>query len=67
MIAPAKIESEVQPSADVYLGFTIVRRGEHSYVAVPGEWNRTAPVALEGASLPVIRQRIWSWWHRLLD
>jgi len=67
MIASAKVDTQEHTTLEVYLGFMVTRQGEHSYVAVPSGWNRVTPVVLEGASLPVIRKRIWSWWHRLLD
>jgi len=65
MIAPAKIETQEQAAIEVYLGFSITRRGD-SYMAIPTGWS-VAPAVLDGASLPAIRKRIWSWWHRLVD
>ncbi len=67
MIAFAKVETQEHATLEVYLGFMVTCRGENSYVAIPTGWGPVTPVILEGASLPLIRTRIWGWWHRLLD
>jgi hypothetical protein len=67
MIASAKLIAEPCRDALDYLGFTVERRGESSFVATSKDWNHNTVVTFEAASLPAIRKRIWSWWHRLLD
>jgi hypothetical protein len=67
MIAELKTKTDFPKSMDVYLGFEIIRQSDTTYVAIPRGWTHVQVTILEGRDLPLIRKRIWSWWHSLLD
>ena len=68
MIAATKPPQETQRRMlDVYLGFEIHPHGDESFVAIPAGWVHRVAVVLEARTLPILRMRIWSGWHRLLD
>ncbi len=68
MITSTNPAREAQPrTLDIYLGFEIHQHGDASFVAIPSGWVHRDAVVLEASSLPLLRMRIWNWWHRLLD
>lgn len=61
--APTDFEAVIETR----LGFEIHRNTDGSYVAIPQGWTSSDTSVLEAPTLPAMRQRIWNWWHRLLD
>jgi hypothetical protein len=59
--------TEFQTVVETRLGFEIHRNADGSYVAIPQGWTPPHATVLEAQSLPALRQRIWKWWHQLLD
>jgi len=53
------IERQLQ---DEYLGFEIRRQAEEKWVAVP-TFKHDAHLELVAATMPLLRKRIWQWWH----
>ena len=53
---------------DVYLGFELYEEEEGIlYIARPQGWAEGEREALEATDLPLLRKRIWRWWHNLPD
>jgi hypothetical protein len=67
MNAARQVSTEFQTVVETRLGFEIHRNANGSYVAIPQGWAPPHATTLEAPNLPALRQRIWNWWHRLLD
>jgi len=67
LATPKQLEGPMPETGDRYLGFEIAPGDRDDWVAIPGAWHRGAPIRLVGCDRPRIRERIWSWWHRLQD
>ena len=67
MITELRSRTVFPKTIDVYLGFEIVQQDDTTFVAIPRGWTSVRLTILEAGDLPTLRQRIWSWWHRLLD
>lgn len=58
----AKLDRKPETAAtENYLGF-VITIGPIGFTAVPDGWKGAT---LFADSLPLIRQRIWFWWHRV--
>ena len=67
MNATRPVPTDFETVVETRLGFEIHRNAEGRYVAIPQGWTPNETTVLEAPSLPALRQRIWNWWHRLLD
>ena len=47
---------------DEYLGFEILSGHDETFTAVPKFGDRRVAI-LSAASKPLLRKRIWQWWH----
>ena len=63
MQAIANAPEKRQHLEDEYLGFHI-RAVDCTYIATPRGWHGEE---LAAESLPVIRRKIWRWWHQVQE
>ena len=47
---------------DEYLGFETRQKSEDKWVAVP-TFKNDRDFELAAATMPLLRKRIWQWWH----
>ncbi len=52
---------QAQVAVDEYLGFSI-QQNSGSYIASPTGWQGEVLLA---ESMPVLRRKIWRWWHQV--
>jgi hypothetical protein len=67
MSATPEVRTAFESVVETRLGFEIHRNANGGFVAIPQGWTREQATVLEAETLPALRQRIWNWWHRLLD
>ena len=61
MQASATIARSDMRQAELYLGF-VIQQHAGCYVATPQGWPGEVLLA---DSMPVLRRKIWRWWHQV--